>query len=153
MTTVKAVFQTNHLESILDKSIVAHQLRGDTDCELLALKVKLFIHNGNFLSEKQVRDSLPTLPSRANGMFIRLGKTGSLGPWSRVIVYCSKLSFCKNDPPIGGSLWQKEGLLQYIMTLIQGPKDPVLPTLMFIIFFHNLIYRQIFVRSTHSCIN
>ena len=70
MTTVKAVFQTNHLESILDKSIVAHQLRGDTDCELLALKVKLFIHNGNFLSEKQVRDSLPTLPSRANGMFI-----------------------------------------------------------------------------------
>ena len=79
MTTVKAVFQTNHLESILDKSIVGHQLRGDTDCELLALKVKLFIHNGNFLSEKQVRDSLPTLPSRANGMFIRLVKTGSLG--------------------------------------------------------------------------
>ena len=100
MTTVKAVFQTNHLESILDKSIVGHQLRGDTDCELLALKVKLFIHNGNFLSEKQVRDSLPTLPSRANGMFIRLGKTGSLGPWSRVIVYCSKLSFCPNDPPM-----------------------------------------------------
>ena len=98
MTTVKAVFQTNNLGSILDKSIVAHQLRGGTDCELLALKVKLFIHNGNFLSEKQVRDSLPTLPSRANGMFIRLGKTGSLGPWSRVIVYCSKLSFCKNDP-------------------------------------------------------
>ena len=87
MTTVKAVFQTNHLESILDKSIVAHQLRGDTDCELLALKVKLFIHNGNFLSEKQVRDSLPTLPSRANGMFIRsavirFGKTEYLGPWS-----------------------------------------------------------------------
>jgi hypothetical protein len=70
MTTVKAVFQTNNLGAILDKSIVAHQLRGATDCELLALKVKLFIHNGNFLSEKQVRDSLPTLPSRANGMFI-----------------------------------------------------------------------------------
>jgi hypothetical protein len=83
MTTVKAVFQTNHLESILDKSIVAHQLRGDTDCELLALKVKLFIHNGNFLSEKQVRDSLPTLPSRANGMFIRLDKTEYFEPWSQ----------------------------------------------------------------------
>ena len=102
MTTVKAVFQTNHLESILDKSIVAHQLRGDTDCELLALKVKLFIHNGNFLSEKQVRDSLPTLPSRANGMFIRLGKTGSLGPWSRVMVRGSKLSFRKNDSFLSG---------------------------------------------------
>ena len=33
-------------------------------------------------------------------MFIRVGKTGSLGPWSRVIVYCSKLSFCQNDSPI-----------------------------------------------------
>ena len=26
---------------------------------------------------------------------IRVGKTGSLGPWSRVIVYYSKLSFAK----------------------------------------------------------
>ena len=24
-------------------------------------------------------------------LYIRVGKTGSLGPWSRVIVYCSKL--------------------------------------------------------------
>ena len=65
MTTVKAVFQSNDLENILDKSIVGHQLRGDSDCELLALKVKLFIHNGNFLSEKLVRDSV--MPSRSNG--------------------------------------------------------------------------------------
>ena len=36
-------------------------------------------------------------------MFIRVGKIGSLGPWSRVIVYCSKLSFCQNYSPIGGS--------------------------------------------------
>ena len=32
---------------------------------------------------------------------VRVGKKGSLGPWSRVIVYCSKLSFCQNDSPIG----------------------------------------------------
>ena len=32
-------------------------------------------------------------------LYIRVGKKGSLGPWSRVIVYCSKLSFCQNDPP------------------------------------------------------
>ena len=28
---------------------------------------------------------------------IRLGKTGSLGPWSRVMVCCSKLCFCQNE--------------------------------------------------------
>ena len=33
-------------------------------------------------------------------MVIRVGKTGSFGPWSRVIVYASKMSFCQNDPPI-----------------------------------------------------
>ena len=32
--------------------------------------------------------------------------------------------------PIGESFWQKESLLQYTMTLLQSPKDPVLPTLM-----------------------
>ena len=62
-------------------------------------------------------------------IYIRVGKRGSLGPWSRVIVYCSKLSFCQNDSPIGGSVWQKDSLLQFTMTLLQGPKDPVLPTL------------------------
>ena len=29
-----------------------------------------------------------------------MGKTGSLGPWRKVIVYCSKLSSCQNDPLI-----------------------------------------------------
>ena len=29
-----------------------------------------------------------------------------------------------------GPYWQKEGLLQQTMTLLQGPKDPFLPTLM-----------------------
>ena len=47
-----------------------------------------------------------------------------------VIVYCSTLSYCQNDPPMGESFWQKESLLQYAMTLLQGPKDPVLPTLL-----------------------
>ena len=70
-------------------------------------------------------------------MYVRVGKTGCLGPWSRVIVYCSKLSFCQNDPPIGESFWQKESLLQYTMTLLQGPKDAVLPTLMFIPEYYN----------------
>ena len=55
-------------------------------------------------------------------VYTRVGKTGSLGPWSRVIVYCSKLSFCQNDPPMGESFWQKKSLLQYTMTLLQGPK-------------------------------
>ena len=41
----------------------------------------------------------------------RLGKTGSLGP------------------SMEGSFWQKHSLLQQTMTLLQGPKDPVLPTL------------------------
>ena len=37
----------------------------------------------------------------------RVGKTGSLQPWSRFIVYCSKLSFCQNDFPIGGIILAK----------------------------------------------
>ena len=60
---------------------------------------------------------------------IRVGKTGYLGPWSKVIVYRSKLSFCQNDPSMGVILAKKENLLQHTMTLLQGPKDPVLPTL------------------------
>ena len=35
------------------------------------------------------------------GIFIRVGKKGSFGPWSRVMVCCSKPSFCQNDPPSG----------------------------------------------------
>ena len=80
-------------------------------------------------------------------MYSRVGKTGSLKPWSRVIVYSSKLSFCQNDPPLAGGLgglwptrfspnwgsfWQKDSFLQYTMTQLQGPKDPVLPILMYI---------------------
>ena len=65
-------------------------------------------------------------------MYVRVGKTGSLGPWSRVIVYYSKLSFCQNDSPIGVSFWQKESLLQYTMTQLQISKYPVLLTLMYI---------------------
>ena len=30
-------------------------------------------------------------------IYIRVGKKGSLGPWSRVMVCCSKPSFCQND--------------------------------------------------------
>ena len=30
-----------------------------------------------------------------------------------------------------GSFWQKEGLLQQTMTLLQGPNDPFLPTLLY----------------------
>ena len=48
-------------------------------------------------------------------MYIRVCKTGSLGPWSRVIMYCSKLSFCQNDSPIGGSFWQKDSLSTLII--------------------------------------
>ena len=33
---------------------------------------------------------------------------------------------------VGESFWQKESLLQYTITLLQGPKDPVLPTLMYV---------------------
>ena len=33
---------------------------------------------------------------------------------------------------MGESFWQKESLLQYTMTMLQGPKDPVLPTLVYI---------------------
>ena len=65
-------------------------------------------------------------------LYIRVNKSGSLGSWSRVIVYCSNLSFCQNDSPIGGLFWQKDSLLQYTMTLLQGPKDHVLPTLLYI---------------------
>ena len=33
---------------------------------------------------------------------------------------------------IGGSFWQKHSLLQQTMTLLQGPKDTILPTLSYI---------------------
>ena len=88
-------------------------------------------------------------------MNIRVGKTGSLGPWSRVILYCRSVRMLAVIPLIhlirnkilnlvlkkyilwvlttviplciAGSFLT---LLQYTMTLLQGPKDPVLPSLM-----------------------
>ena len=61
------------------------------------------------------------------GTYIRLGKTGSLGPWSSHGLQadgllCSKLCFCQNYPLIGGSFWLKHSLLQQTMTLLQGPQ-------------------------------
>ena len=63
---------------------------------------------------------------------VRVGKTGSLGPWSRVIVYCSKLSFCQNDPPMQweNHFGKKKACYNTLhMTLRQGPKYPVFSTL------------------------
>ena len=63
----------------------------------------------------------------------RLGKTGSLRPWRRVMqVHRRKPSLCQNDPHIGGSFWLSEDLLQCTMTLLQGPKDLVLPNLTYV---------------------
>ena len=42
-----------------------------------------------------------------------------------------KLSLYQNDSSIGRSFWQKNSQLQYTMTLLQGPKDPVLSTLVY----------------------
>ena len=81
---------------------------------------------------------LPTCFLQLDCIYIRVGKTGSLGPWSRVIVYCSKLSFCQNDSSIGGSFWQKDSL-QYTMTLLQDPKDPVLPSLIYTYHYQTLM--------------
>ena len=52
---------------------------------------------------------------------------------------------------MGESFWQKESLLQYTMTLLQGPKHPVLPTLINMPFYNNwLINAKVFfvVHST-----
>ena len=57
----------------------------------------------------------------------RLGKTGSLGPWRRVI---GSLHYAKMILIFGDHFLHSEGLLQCTMTLLQGPKDPVLPNLM-----------------------
>ena len=46
-----------------------------------------------------------------------------LGAESWIVV--ARYAFAK----IGGSFWQKHNLLKQTMTLLQGPKDPVLPTL------------------------
>ena len=44
----------------------------------------------------------------------------------------------------GGSFWQKDSLLQYTMTLLQGPKDPVLPALIYNLCFLGKHYIYIY---------
>ena len=41
-----------------------------------------------------------------------------------VIMYRSNLSFCQNYSPIEEYFWQKDSLLQYTMTLLQGFAHP-----------------------------
>ena len=62
-------------------------------------------------------------------MFIRLGNTGSLRP----LVHLRKPSICQNDPHI--ALGDHFGIVKAwcTMTFLQGPKDPVLPNLMFML--------------------
>ena len=49
------------------------------------------------------------------------------------MVHLRKPLLCQNDPHIGGSFWHSEGLPRCTMTLLQGPKDPVLPNLTYMI--------------------
>ena len=74
-------------------------------------------------------------------MFIRVGKTESLGLWSKVLVYCFKLSYCKNALPMGQSFLQK-----YTMNLLKGPKEPILPILV------SIYSENIFLSSPIACI-
>ena len=55
--------------------------------------------------------------------YIRVGKTGTLGSWGRVIVYCSSFPFAEMIVPFGGSFWQKDSLLQCTITLLHCPKE------------------------------
>ena len=49
------------------------------------------------ITKLRIHDSvLPTLGLAKQDLW-------GLGAWSRVIVYCSKLSFCQNDPPMGSA--------------------------------------------------
>ena len=60
-------------------------------------------------------------------LFIRVGKTGLLGPWLRVIGYCRSVRML---PVI------HKGIAGSIDTILQYPKDPVLPTLLFTPWFN-----------------
>ena len=57
--------------------------------------------------------------------------------------YCITLSFpfAKMILPF----WQKDSLLQYPMTLLQGPNDPVLPTLMYVLGDDALLYNVLLI--------
>ena len=44
---------------------------------------------------------------------------------------------------MGESFWQKESLLKYTMTLLQGPKDPILPSLIKVARSYNKIANKV----------
>jgi hypothetical protein len=79
-----------------------------------------YVENEN-LYPQQSRINLYTL--QWDTLYIRVVKTRSLGPWSKVIVYCSKLSF---------------------MNMLQGHKDPFLPTLLYILHFLSCNLKNLF---------
>ena len=82
----------------LGRTVSLRHIRGHLDYAI----------NQLFLKMKSKADHFRYVHSTYN----RVGKTGFLGPWSRVIMYCSKLFFCQNDSPIRVSFWQKGSLLQ-----------------------------------------
>ena len=47
--------------------------------------------------------------------FVYILEWAKQDPWGlrAVIVYCSKLSFCQNDSPNGGSFWQMFATIHY----------------------------------------
>ena len=67
---------------------------GDTVHALLVVRPE---HDFLFKSASSYCDLLQMLYV---SMHISLGKTGSLGPWRRVIVHRRKPSLCQNDPPM-----------------------------------------------------
>ena len=60
------------------------------------------------------------LEYKENFLYIRVDKTGSSRPWSRVIMCCSKLSLWSPNALMGELFWQKKSLLQYTLTLSQS---------------------------------
>ena len=75
------------------------------------------VHNSSKISPTYT-DGIIWLHFADFSIWIRVGKTGSLGPCSRVIVYFSKLSFCQNDPPMGSAKvqWYNANNLSKIKT-------------------------------------
>ena len=71
--------------------------------------------------------------------YIRVGKTESLGPKSRVIVYYSKLSFCQNDTAIGGKL----PTIQCTVQCSKINRNPILLLRTFFTFSHLYIMGEI----------
>jgi hypothetical protein len=75
----------------------------------------------------------------------RVGKTGSLGPWVKVIVHCKCVYIISK-----GMTVRILTLLQYAMILLQSPKDPVLSTLMSISMYNGFNY--FFKDHSYSCL-